>query len=94
MIRYVLIEAFCDPRAVNYAGYTDKAVRRKIESGVWLEGEVWIKGPDGHILIDLRGYNKWVRSTNAGSSTDPTASESASTGEGAGVVRRFASSRT
>ena len=94
MIGHVLIEAFCDPRSVHYAGYTDKAVRRKIESGVWLEGEVWCKGPDGHIFIILRGFNKWVRSTRAASNTGATASGSASTGAAGAVVKRFASSRT
>ncbi len=55
MVRYVLL-----PRFHDLTGYTEKAVRRKIEDGVWRENEVWIKAPDGHILIDLRGYESWV----------------------------------
>lgn len=55
MIRYVLIPHFCAA-----TGYTDKAVRRKIQSGVWLQDKVWRKAPDGRILIDMEGYNKWV----------------------------------
>ena len=53
--RYVLIPLFCAA-----TGYTEKAVRRKIQSGVWLQGQVWRKAPDGHIVIDMEGYNKWV----------------------------------
>lgn len=59
-VRFVLISAFCDPRSQHYAGYTAKAVRRKIEEGVWRIGQVLRKAPDGHITIDLEGYNKWV----------------------------------
>jgi hypothetical protein len=57
VIRYVLIPHFCAS-----TGYTDKAVRRKIQSGVWLQGQVWRKAPDGRILINMEGYNKWVES--------------------------------
>jgi hypothetical protein len=45
-----------DPGVLRRDGLHDKAVRRKIESGVWLEDRVWKKAPDGHILIDLEGY--------------------------------------
>lgn len=55
MTRYVLIRLFCAS-----TGYTEKAVRRKIQSGVWLQGQVWRKAPDGRILMDMEGYNKWV----------------------------------
>ncbi len=41
-------------------GYTEKAVRRKIEEGIWLEGREFRRAPDGHILVDLLGYEKWV----------------------------------
>lgn len=41
-------------------GYTEKAVRRKIEDGIWLEGEEYRRAPDGHILVSLEGYYKWV----------------------------------
>lgn len=53
--RYVLIPLFC---AVT--GYTEKAVRRKIQSGVWLQDQLWRKAPDGHILIDMEGFHRWV----------------------------------
>ena len=41
-------------------GYTEKAVRRKIEEGIWFEGREFRRAPDGHILVDLLGYEKWV----------------------------------
>lgn len=41
-------------------GFTDKAIRRKIEDGVWVEGQLWKRAPDGHILINLEGYRRWV----------------------------------
>jgi hypothetical protein len=55
--RYVLL-----PLAALVTGYTVKAMERKIERGDWLEGKVWRRAPDGRILIDLFGYQKWVES--------------------------------
>lgn len=43
-------------------GYTVKAVLRKIESHVWQEGREFVRAPDGHILVDLEGYEAWVES--------------------------------
>jgi hypothetical protein len=55
MTRYVRIPRFCED-----TGYTEKAVREKIRTGVWAEGIHYRRAPDGHILIDLEGYEKWV----------------------------------
>lgn len=52
---YVTIELF---HAIT--GYTVKAVERKIETGVWTEGGVWLKAPDGRRLISVEGYKRWV----------------------------------
>lgn len=41
-------------------GYTVKAMERKIERGDWIEGKVWLRAPDGRILIDLLGFKRWV----------------------------------
>lgn len=57
-IRYVTIGKFAE-----ISGYSEKAVRRKIEDRVWREREVWIKAPDGRILIDVEGFNDWVERT-------------------------------
>lgn len=54
-LQYVLIPVFC-----AMTGYTEKAVRRKIEDGKWLEGKHYRKAPDGHITMNLQEYYKWV----------------------------------
>lgn len=46
-------------------GYTAKAVERKIADGVWLENEVWVRAPDGRILIRMAGYVAWVEGGKA-----------------------------
>lgn len=58
--RYVRINKF-----VELTGYTDKAVRCKIAEGVWLEGRLWRRAPDGAILVDLLGYQRWVEGREA-----------------------------
>lgn len=55
--RYVLL-----PLANMMTGYTVKAMARKIERGDWIEGKVWRRAPDGRILIDIEGYQRWVES--------------------------------
>ena len=42
------------------SGYSEDAIRGKIRDGVWLEGRVWKRAPDGHILIDVEGDRKSV----------------------------------
>jgi hypothetical protein len=56
--RYVLL-----PLANIVTGYSVKAMERKIERGDWIEGKVWRHAPDGRILIDLVGYQRWVESS-------------------------------
>ena len=53
--RYVLLSL-----AEVVTGYSIKAMERKIERGDWTEGKVWRRAPDGHIVIDLQGYQRWV----------------------------------
>ncbi|GAB3416884.1 hypothetical protein GCM10027318_34340 [Massilia agilis] len=55
MLRYVTI-----PKFSAESGYTEDAIRTKIRDGIWLEGEVWIKAPDGRNLINTEGYERWV----------------------------------
>ena len=40
------------PKAAELTGYSEKAIRRKIEDGVWLEGHEYVRAPDGRILVD------------------------------------------
>lgn len=46
--------------AAGLTGFSEKAIRRKIEDGAWLERREWRRAPDGHILIDMQGYEKWA----------------------------------
>jgi len=54
-LQWVLIPAFA-----NMTGYTEKAVRRKLEDGVWIEGKHYKKAPDGRVTMNLQEYYKWV----------------------------------
>lgn len=58
--RYIRLPLF-----ERLTGYTQKAVRRKIETGAWLEGREYRRAPDGHIIIDMQGYYKWVEKSAA-----------------------------
>lgn len=60
-LRWVLVPLFC-----SLTGYTDKAVRRKIEDGVWLQGRQYRKAPDGRITMDLQAYYAWVEGRDRG----------------------------
>lgn len=48
------------PVAAAMTGYSAKAIRRKIEAGVWLEGREFRRAPDGHVLISVKGYELCV----------------------------------
>lgn len=47
--------------AVQITRYSDKAIRRKMEDGVWREGAVWLRSASGEILIDMEGCEKWCK---------------------------------
>lgn len=48
-------------------GETEKTVVRRIENGVWAEGQQWVKVQGSkQRWIDLEGVERWVR--NGGSS--------------------------
>jgi integrase len=55
MLDHVRIKRFCE-----LSGYTDDAVRSKISSGVWIEGQEWRRTPTGEIVISLQGYDAWA----------------------------------
>lgn len=59
--RYVLI-----PVASLVTGLTEKAINSKIDAGVFVEGEVWKRGPDGKRYFDFRGYESWVEGGRKG----------------------------
>jgi hypothetical protein len=47
-------------RAAQLTGYSEKAIRRKIEEGVWREGREWKRAPDNRILVLMEGYQRWA----------------------------------
>ena len=52
------------------SGYSAKAIEIKIARGVWLEGRQFRRAPDGRILIDTQGYERWVEGQRALSSLE------------------------
>jgi len=54
-LRWMLVPLFC-----SFTGYSEKAVRRKIEDGIWVQGHHWRKAPDGRVSMDLQAYYNWV----------------------------------
>lgn len=53
--RYVTVSL-----ATTLTGLSEKAIRRKMEEGKWLDGREYRRSPDGGIFIDLKGYENWV----------------------------------
>jgi hypothetical protein len=55
MLDWITIPRFC-----ALTGYSDDAVRAKKDNGVWREGILWTKAPDGRVLISQIGYDLWA----------------------------------
>ncbi len=53
------------PLASTITGLSEKAIRRKIEDGKWIEGREYRRSPDGGVFIYLPGVAKWVESEAA-----------------------------
>jgi hypothetical protein len=49
-------------RLAEITGYSENAVRHKIKGGVWIEGRIWRKAPDGRIFVNLGEFERWVES--------------------------------
>ena len=47
------------PRFAELTGFTEKAVRKNIEAGVWVEGIHYSK-KGRIILMNLEAYDKWA----------------------------------
>lgn len=54
-MKYVTIEAFS-----KLSGYTKRAIESKIQRKQWEKNRVYVKAPDGRILINIEEYEKWV----------------------------------
>jgi hypothetical protein len=48
------------PLAACLTGLTEKAIRRKIEDGKWLDGREYRRSPDGGIFISIKGFQAWI----------------------------------
>jgi hypothetical protein len=46
--------------AATITGLTEKAIRRKIEDGKWLEGREYRRSPDGGVFISIKGFATWL----------------------------------
>lgn len=55
--QWVLIKRFAE-----ITGYSENAVRHKIKGGIWIEGRVWRRAPDGRIFVNLGEFERWVES--------------------------------
>ncbi len=56
--RYVSVKL-----AAHLTGRTEKALRRKIEDGKWIEGREYRRDPDGMINVDMKGVERWVEAS-------------------------------
>lgn len=54
-VRFVTLKRFHE-----LTGYTEEASRTKMRRGIWLQDREFVKAPDGHVLMDLEGYERWV----------------------------------
>jgi hypothetical protein len=54
--RYVTLEL-----AELCTGYTVRAMQSKIGRGDWIENREYVRAPDGRLLVDLEGYDRWVQ---------------------------------
>lgn len=51
--------------AALITGLTEKAIRRKIEDGKWIEGREYRRSPDGGVFISIKGFQQWVEKATA-----------------------------
>jgi len=67
-IRFVTLKRF-----EELTGYSEEASRTKMRRGIWLQDREFVKAPDGHVLMDLEGYERWVLGEAAGCVPQPKA---------------------
>lgn len=48
-------------KASELIGKTEKAIRRRIESGNWRQGVQYHRAADGSVFIDMKGVARWAR---------------------------------
>ena len=55
MFEWVLIKKLCE-----LSGYTDDAVRAKMQKGVWQKDVHYRKAPDNRLLFNLPAIKRWI----------------------------------
>ncbi len=60
VISWVKLNRFCE-----LTGYTPDAIYAKMRKGAWAEGLHWRKAPDGHIMVNIEAYDRWVEGNAA-----------------------------
>lgn len=53
--RYVMVSVYA-----AITGRSENSIRMKIRDGKWLEDREFIRDPDGTVLIDREGVQKWA----------------------------------
>lgn len=60
LARYVTIKSYAAS-----SGLSEGGIRKRIDRGVWIEGREWRRAPDGRIMIDTKGVEKWIETETA-----------------------------
>jgi excisionase family DNA binding protein len=47
-------------KAAELSGYSPTAIEHKRESGLWAEGDIWFRAPDGQILLSVERIKSWT----------------------------------
>ena len=47
-------------KMAELSGYTHKALEKKIETGVFLQGRHYLKSPDGRIQFIISAVESWI----------------------------------
>ena len=55
-MRFVTIK-----RLAELSGYSEKAIRRKIDLGIFLEDVHFFKAPDSRIHFNVDAYEQWLQ---------------------------------
>ncbi len=56
-VKWIKISLFAE-----YTQYTIEAIKAKRSRGIWKDGVITRKAPDGCILINIDAYHEWVES--------------------------------
>lgn len=48
----------------DITGYSQDAIRKKIQRGQWLKDVHWKKAPDGRNLMNVEAIEQWINGEN------------------------------